>query len=135
MFDWVLDTSLTCLKKDKNCQKTCKGVIFRNAAAKWFLRNFWEKLYWEKIFFTVIFSKFCKKSSSSHQRCSMKKAVLKNFAIFTGIQLSEYLFDKVVGLQACNFIRKRLQYRCFSVNILKFLTTPILKNTCKRLLL
>ena len=22
MFDWVLDTPLTCLKKDKNCEKT-----------------------------------------------------------------------------------------------------------------
>ena len=34
MFDWVLDTPLTCLKKDKNCEKTCKGVIFRITAAK-----------------------------------------------------------------------------------------------------
>ena len=22
MFDWVLDTPLTCLKKDKNCEKS-----------------------------------------------------------------------------------------------------------------
>ena len=42
-------------------------------------------------------------------------------------------FDKVVGLQACNFIKKRLEHRCFSVNIVKCLRTPILKNTCKRL--
>ena len=44
--------------------KACKGVIFRNFAAKtkkYCLRNFWEKLYWEMIFFTVIFVKFCKK--------------------------------------------------------------------------
>ena len=31
MFDWVLYTPLTCLKKDKNCDK---GVILRNAPAK-----------------------------------------------------------------------------------------------------
>ena len=29
------------------------------------------------IFFKVVFSKFCKKSRSSHHRCSIKKAVLK----------------------------------------------------------
>ena len=27
------------------------------------------------------------------------------------------------------FIKKRLQHKCFSVNIAKFLRTPILKNT------
>ena len=70
------------------------------------------------IFFTVIFSKFYKKFRSSHQRCSIKEALLKNFVIFTGIHL-----------QACNFIKKRLQHRHFSVNIVKFLRTPILKNT------
>ena len=35
----------------------------------------------------------------------------------------------------CNFTKKRLQHRCFSVNIAKFLRTPILKNNCERLLL
>ena len=33
MLDWVLRTSLTCLKKDKN-SKTCKVVVLRNAATK-----------------------------------------------------------------------------------------------------
>ena len=44
------------------------------------------------IFFTVISSKFCKKSRSSYQRCSVQKAVLKNFTIFTGIHLCRSLF-------------------------------------------
>ena len=35
------------------------------------------------IFLTVIFNNFCKKSRRSHQRCSIKKAVLGNFTIFT----------------------------------------------------
>ena len=30
MFNWVVDTPLTCLKKHKNCE----GLIFRNAAVK-----------------------------------------------------------------------------------------------------
>ena len=46
----------------------------------------------------------------------MKKAVFKNFAIFAG------------KLQACNFLKKTLQQRCFPLNIANFLRTPILKN-------
>ena len=47
----------------------------------------------------------------------------------------ESYFNKVAGLQAYNFIKKRLQHRCFPVNITKFLRIPILKNICQRLLL
>ena len=32
------------------------------------------------------------------------------------------------ALQAGNVIKETLQYRCFPVNIAKFLKTPILKN-------
>ena len=37
--------------------------------------------------------------------------------------------------KARNFIKIRLQHRCFPVNFAKFLRTPILKNICERLLL
>ena len=47
----------------------------------------------------------------------------------------ESLFNKVTGVKACNFIKKRLQHRCFPVKFAKFLRTPILKNFCERLLL
>ena len=40
----------------------------------------------------------------------------------------ESLFNNVAGFQSCNFIRKRLQHRCFSENIAKFLRKPILKK-------
>ena len=33
----------------------------------------------------------------------------------------ESLFNKVVDLKNCNFIKKRLQHSCFPVNITKFL--------------
>ena len=55
---------------------------------------------------------------SSHRRCSIKNAVLKNFAIFTGQHLCWSLFF--------NFIKKRLQQRCFTVA--KF-CCEIFKNT------
>ena len=47
----------------------------------------------------------------------------------------ESYFNKAAGLKVSNFIKKRLQHRCFPMNIAKFLATPILKNTCERLLL
>ena len=45
------------------------------------------------------------------------------------------LLNKGAGRKVCNFIKKRLQHRCFPVNIGKFLRTPILKNICVRVLL
>ena len=72
----------------------------------------------------------------NEQKVFHKKAVLKNFAIFTGKHLCWNLFfNKNASLQACNFIKWRLQQRCFLANIEKCFGTPILKNTCERLLL
>ena len=65
---------------------------------------------------------------SSHERCSIRKGVLKNFANFTGKHLCWSL------LQTCNFIKKRLQHWCFPVKLAKFLRTSILKKICERLL-
>ena len=59
--------------------------------------------------------------------------VLKNFAMFTGVL--ELLFNIVAGPEACNCIKKRLQHKCFLLNIAKSLRTPILKKICERLLL
>ena len=36
----------------------------------------------------------------------------------------ESLFNKVAGLRACNFVKKRLQLRFFPVNFVEFLRTP-----------
>ena len=48
--------------------------------------------------------------------------------------MSESIFKKVAGLQG-NYIKRRMQHRCFPVNNAKFLRTPILKNICIKLLL
>ena len=63
-----------------------------------------------------------------------KNAILKNFAIFTQKQLRWSLFlNKNAALDYWNFIKKRLQQRCFPMNISKFLRTPVLKNICEQL--
>ena len=40
----------------------------------------------------------------------------------------ESLFNKFAGLQAGNYITKRLQHRCFPVNIAKFLKISNLED-------
>ena len=65
-----------------------------------------------------------------------KQAVVKNLSIFKGKHLCWSLF--LIKLQAFrsatwhNFIKNRFQHRRFSVNIVKFLKTPILKKICER---
>ena len=66
----------------------------------------------------------------------MKIAILKNFCnIQRKTPVLETLFDKVTGLRAYNFIKKRHQHRCFPVNITTCLRAPISKNICEWLLL
>ena len=65
------------------------------------------------------------KRRGSHRRCSVKKGVLKNFANFTRkfhrkTPALESLFNKVAGLEAYNFIKKRLKHRCFPMNLPNF---------------
>ena len=44
---------------------------------------------------------------SSHRKCFIKKAVIQNFAIFTWkTPVLGSLFNKVAGLQVCNFIKR-----------------------------
>ena len=73
---------------------------------------------------------------SSHQRCSTKKDVLRNFSKFTGKHLRQSLFfNKIAGLRPANLLKKRLWHRYFPKNFAKFLRTPFLQNTFARLLL
>ena len=54
----------------------------------------------------------------------LKIGVLKNFCnIHKKTPVLDLLFNKVTELEACNCIKKRLQHRCFLVNIAKFLRT------------
>ena len=72
----------------------------------------------------------------SHQRCSMKRGVLKNFAKFTRKHLClSLLFNKVAGLKPATLLKKRLWHRGFPMNFPKFFRKPFLKNTSGLLLL
>ena len=97
---------------------------------------FFKKYLKERIVQEMSLCEFIVKNNrNSHRRCSLEKTVLKNFVIFTGKCLCvKSLFNKVAGLQVCNFIEMKLQHRCFPVNTTKFLRTPIL-SIFERLLL
>ena len=75
-------------------------------------------------------------SRNIHKRCSIRKAVLKNFVKLTGKHLCQsFSFNEVADLRpnACNFIKR--ETKCFPVSFAKFLRTPFLRNTSGRLLL
>ena len=58
---------------------------------------------------------------SSHQRYSAKKVFLKKFCKFhRKTPMLESLFNKIPGLQACNFIKKRPPTQAFSCRIYDF---------------
>ena len=69
---------------------------------------------------------------NTNRRCSPKKAIFKNVAMFTGKQLYWSLF---LTTFFNNFIKRKLQHRYLPVNIAKLLRKPTLKNICEWLLL
>ena len=69
---------------------------------------------------------------SSHQRCSIKKGVLRNFTKFMGKHLCQSLI-KLLASRPATLFKKRLWHRCFPVNFVKFLRTSVLRNTSRRL--
>ena len=71
----------------------------------------------------------------SRSQMLSKKAFLKISQYSQENTCAELLFDKVTGLEVYNFIKERLQHRCFLANIAKFLRKPTLKNICERMLL
>ena len=73
---------------------------------------------------------------SSHQRCFVRKSVLRNFAKFTGKHLCQGLFfNKHLRPQPATLLKKRLWHSCFLVNFAKFLRTSFLQKTSGRLFL
>ena len=73
---------------------------------------------------------------NSHQRSSMKKGVLKNFAKFTGKHLCRSLFfNKVTGLSPAAMLIKETLVQVFSCEFCKISENTFLQNTSGRLLL
>ena len=96
-FRWKMDT-IDLYSKEMTIQKV------KNTNSKFRKRTLEQ---FQMTFYYCVFKIF--KFRSSHQRCSIKKAVLKNVIMFTVKRLCQSPF--LIKLQAYNFIKKRLQPR------------------------
>ena len=66
----------------------------------------------------------------SRSQLFFKKGVLKKIRKFyRKIPVLASPFNKVADLKTCNFVKNRLQHRCFPVKFEKFLRTFLLQNT------
>ena len=73
-----------------------------------------------------------KQSKSSLSQMFFKTGSLKDWQYPQKTPVLESLFEKVAGLKACNFIKKRPQHRCFPVNIAKFLRATFFNRTLQK---
>ena len=75
--------------------------------------------------------KLCDKITKRRSRREVfcKKGVLENFTKFTGKHLCWSLFfNKVAGVRPESILKKRLQHRCFPLNLVKFLKNSFFKE-------
>ena len=61
---------------------------------------------------------------SSHQKCSIKKGLFKNFRKFIEQHLCQSPFLRMLQGSAWNYIKKRLWHKCFPLNFVNSLRTP-----------
>ena len=111
--------------------------LFLKTTPKWLLNIKIQNILPQRSRIIYLPFSFFSTTRSSHQRCSMKKGVLKIFTKFTGKHLRQNLYiKKIVGLRPATLFKKRLQHSClFPVNFTKFFRTPFSQNTPGRLLL
>ena len=63
---------------------------------------------------------------SSHQRCSVRKGIFRDFAKFTVKYLCQSLFFNKVAGRPATLLKKRLWHKYFTVNFAKSLKMPFL---------
>ena len=107
--------------------KICSYITaFRHCFNTFFFNEMQYSSQWRRFcvikFWSVAATFLLHSFRSSHQRCSVKKDVLRNFAKFIEKRLCQCLFfKKVIGHQ---LYWKRLRHRCFPTNFEKFQRTP-----------
>ena len=79
-------------------------------------------------FLLITVLKTCK-HQSGYLQMFFKIAVLEILQIAQGNICVRVFFNRVTGLQVGNFLKKRLQNKCFPVKFVKFLRTSFLQNT------
>ena len=102
----------------QHCKINCRKLVFSIFSTWAFLFCFWENvLFTSYVLATTVLFVPVGKRSNSRSQMFCKIDALKNLAIFTGKHLGWKFF-------LINFIKKRQQHRCFSVNVAKW-THPV----------
>ena len=108
----------------KLVQNNISGILFIS------IHQVTEKVTTDQVAWLKIEGSVASVLRSSHQRCSIKKVVLKNFPKLTGKhQRQSLFFSKVSGFRPATLLKKKLWHKCFPVNFAKFLRTPLLQST------
>ena len=112
-----------------------------NSPAKRRLKNCWMPATLQKIsFITGIFQRLWLQRS---EHLFLRICFSGCFRIFVIAVCQVHYFCKRIQeffqqypwCKLWNIVKKRLQHKCFPVNMARFLRTPILENFCERLLL
>ena len=85
------------------------GYVYHPPHLQW-LHQGYQKYFLLLCFLIISKYKFKTRNRSSHQRCSVRKDVYRNFAEFTGKRL---FFNKVAQTRPVNLFKNRLWRRCF----------------------
>ena len=122
----------------------CYLEIFYYVSSKWRLIENWKRVIFKVARNNITLWKDLRRKFLSlpsiyyfiRSEIFFKIVVLKNFAIFTGKHSYwSFFFYKIAGHQACSFVKKRLQHRCFPVNIATFFRTTSFTEHLQFLLL
>ena len=94
------------------------------------LTFYWKYLFWNELTFLVTYDVIMNVSSEAAiRRCSSKEVFLTILQYSQEDACVGVSLNIFAGVKACNFIKKKLQHRCFLVSIAKFLRTAFLYNT------
>ena len=111
-------------REKRNDQEHHENVSFFHIAKFWMLFFVFKKMSSSIPKFLVMLLAHVGKRSNSCLQMISKTGVFKNFAIFTGKKLCWSLFFiKFQDWRLTFLFKKRLQRRCFSVDIASFLRT------------
>ena len=102
-----------------NTSLSCDPIAFEIETNSEFVILQKKLILWKSKFLQLFFR-------SSRPEVFFKKGVLKNFGKFTGKHLCQSLFfNKVAEVRPETLLKKRLWHRCFPLNFVKFLRTPL----------
>ena len=130
--DWVINKNSLIVALSILCQFFISKPLWKLALVSWHFQGFRkEKLTWNGSIIKTNNECFLESYRSSRSQMFFKIGIPKNFAIFT----VKHLCRSPILIKVCNDFKKRLQHKCFPVNIAKILRTSLFTEYIRWLLL